>query len=190
MRYLASTGLIIGAIDQVYGYSMRAPCGNSPSKTSGQVLLGGKGRADGDATLICPVARLAARSRYRDARRPVELCPRGCRLAGGRPGGRFLAPDRLRALFTEAQAGAAIHSHVTGATSEPNSKFGGACLYATSGKPNVDLSFSFAPAPLSSLSFIFQGKKTSESTVAPGTNRGQREFAEEIWRPRPPEPLG
>lgn len=70
------------------------------------------------------------------------------------------------ALFTEAQAGTAIHSHVTRTTSEPNSKFGGACLYATSAKPNVDLSF--APGPLSSLSFVFQGKRTSESSVAPG----------------------
>jgi hypothetical protein len=70
------------------------------------------------------------------------------------------------ALFTYAQAGAAIHSRITHTTSEPNTQYGGACLYATSGKKNVDLSF--APGPLSSLTGVLEGKSQAESSVSPG----------------------
>jgi hypothetical protein len=69
------------------------------------------------------------------------------------------------AAFTKQQAGAAIHSRITHTTAEP-AKIGGACLYATSGKSNVDLSF--APGPLSSLLVVFPGKSQAESAVAPG----------------------
>jgi hypothetical protein len=71
------------------------------------------------------------------------------------------------ALFTEAQAGAAVHSPITKTTSEPGAQYGGACLYGARGKPNVDLSF--APGPISSLSFVFPGKPKSERSVVPGS---------------------
>ena len=69
------------------------------------------------------------------------------------------------ALFTKGQAGAAIHSPITHTTAEPNTQFGGACLYGTAGKPNVDVSF--APGAASSLSIMFPGKSQSERSVAP-----------------------
>ena len=70
------------------------------------------------------------------------------------------------ALLTKGQAGAAISSRITHTVAEANAKFGGACLYGTSGKQNVDVSF--APGPLSSLAFVFPGKSQPESSVAPG----------------------
>ena len=174
---------------------MRAPCGNSPSKTSGQVLLGGKGRADGDATLICPVARLAARSRYRDARRPVELCPRGCRLAGGRPGGRFLAPDRLRqpAPMCAVHRGPGGRGHPLPrhrrdfrTELEVRWRVPLRDIWEAERRPLL------CPRAAQLVVLHFPGKEDEREHGGARHDmyRGQREFAEEIWRPRPPEPLG